>query len=81
MAAALNVPDSLLSSNRIEVGTREQADPRRRAADVRKHRHGILRSLPSDYEGDRRVELSLTLAEHEMRETELEHEQQQMKAE
>ena len=32
-------------------------------------------------EGDRRVELSLTLAEHEMRETELEHEQQQMKAE
>ena len=32
-------------------------------------------------EGDRRVELSLTLAEHEMRETELEHEQEQMKAE
>jgi hypothetical protein len=32
-------------------------------------------------EGDRRVELSLILAEHEMRETELEHEQQQMKAE
>ena len=32
-------------------------------------------------EGDRRVEMSLVLAEHEMRTVELEHEAQQMKAE
>ena len=32
-------------------------------------------------EGDRRVQLNLTLAENEMRETELLHEQEQMQAE
>ena len=51
VAAALNVPHRIFLAGRIKVGAREQADLRRRAADVRKHRHSFLRSLPSDQRG------------------------------
>ena len=79
-AAALDLPASLRVARRTQLGAREQADPHRDAtAPLAANLVTLFVALYLQVsQGDRQVELALTLAESEMREAELVHEQEQM---